>query len=498
MIERESAFINNQWKVGSGPLFSSHNPATGDILWQGKEALQPEIDEAARAAKRAFEEWSILPINERSRYLSEFCEILRDSQRDFAETIAKETGKPLWDCINEVESMINKLGISLEASGRRCAGMLRDQPNARSITRHRPHGVVAVFGPYNFPGHLPNGHIIPALLAGNTIIFKPSEFTPLVAEEMLRYWQKVKLPPGVLNLVQGGAETGKILAQHPDVQGVFFTGSYQTGKNLSELFGPQIEKILALELGGNNPLVVGDITDVQAAAYAIIQSAYLSSGQRCTCARRLIIPKTQKGEELISALSDMINSLVIGPYTLVPEPFMGPVISQKHAQKILEAQANLKSLGGQPLVEMRQITPDTGFISPGLMDVTAIPNRPDEEIFGPFLQVIRVNDFQEAIDEANHTKFGLTAGLLSPKAEEYAYFYRYIRAGVVNWNTPLTGASSAAPFGGIKCSGNHRPSAYYAADYCAYPVASLESPELKMPSFLSPGVHIKEQATQQQ
>lgn len=495
MSENEGVFINNQWKRGTGSLFSSLNPATGEVIWNGRAAAQTEIDEAVRQCSESFQQWSTLPIDERSHYLTEFSEILRDSQRELAETISRETGKPLWDAINEIESMINKVGTSLEAYGRRCAGMIRDQPHARSITRHRPHGVVAVFGPYNFPGHLPNGHIIPALLAGNTVVFKPSEFTPMTAEQTIHYWQKAGLPAGVLNLVQGGRETGEALYQHPEIHGVFFTGSYPTGKILAEYFASQPSKILALEMGGNNPLVVSEINNVKAAAYIAIQSAFLTTGQRCTCARRLIIPKTQQGNEVIEALIEMISSIVIGPYTDIPEPFMGPLISEKQASKVLAAQENLRAMGGKSLVEMRHLKKGTGFVSPGIMDVTPIKERPDEEIFGPFLQVIRVNDFQEAIDEANHTKYGLTAGLLSQKQEEYTYFYRHIQAGIINWNAPLTGASSAAPFGGIKCSGNHRPSAYYAADYCAYPVASLESPELKMPVFLSPGIHIKQEAT---
>jgi len=497
MFEHDSLLIKNQWKQGSGPLFSSHNPATNELLWQGKEASQIDVNEAVNAAEQTFDGWSNLPIDERSHFLVEFSEILHDSQRNLAETISKETGKPLWDSINEVESMIKKVGIALESYGRRCAGMIRDQPHARSITRHRPHGVVAVLGPYNFPGHLPNGHIIPALLAGNTIVFKPSEFTPLVAQETLLLWMKAGLPPGVLNLVQGGKDTGNALIHHPGIQGIFFTGSYPTGLMLSQAFATQPSKILALEMGGNNPLVIGEISNIEAAAYTIIQSAYLSSGQRCTCARRLIVPNTSTGEDLIAALVTMIKSLSIGTYTNIPEPFMGPVITESHVQKLLAAQEKLRSKGGIPILEMQHVEQGTGFVSPGLMDVTPIMDRPDEEIFGPFLQVIRVNDFQEAIDEANHTQFGLSAGLLSQKQEEYVYFLRHIKAGIVNWNTPLTGASSTAPFGGVKSSGNHRPSAYYAADYCAYPVASLETPELTMPSFPSPGIHLNPKKNEQ-
>jgi succinylglutamic semialdehyde dehydrogenase len=491
MSESNSLFINNQWKPGSGASFSSHDPATGEKLWEGKEASPSDVNEAILHAKQAFSSWSSLPIDERSRFLTDFADVLCNSQQELAKTISQETGKPLWESMNEVEAMINKVDISLEAYGRRCAGMIRDLPHARLITRHRPHGVLSVFGPYNFPGHLPNGHIIPALLAGNTIVFKPSELTPLVAEKTLRIWEKVNLPPGVLNLVQGGRETGKTIIHHSDIQGILFTGSYSTGLYLSQLFGSQPSKILALEMGGNNPLIIGDIRDFRSAAYIVLQSAYLSSGQRCTCARRLIIPNTQIGEKLLMALMEMIHALSIGPYHQQPEPFMGPVISEKHALQILETQEVLKSKGGIPLIEMQHLKPGTGFISPGLMDVTAIRERPDEEIFGPFLQVIRVNQFEEAIHEANQTKFGLAAGLLSQSQKEYDQFFQHSQAGIVNWNVPLTGASSTAPFGGIKCSGNYRPSAYYAADYCAYPVASMESSELKMPARFSPGINLK-------
>lgn len=464
--------------------FSSINPATGEVLWNGIAATSEDIDVAIQSANEAFPIWANLDVRERYSYLEAFSHLLRDRQKSFAEIIAKETGKPLWDSMREVEAMIHKSKLSLEAFEQRC----REFKHAQSITRFRPHGVVAIFGPYNFPGHLPNGHIIPALLAGNTVVFKPSELTPLVGQELVRLWQEVNLPKGVLNLVQGGKETGQALSQHPSLDGLFFTGSYQTGQHLSTYYGAHTGKILALEMGGNNPMVIGEISELQAAAYIILQSAYLSSGQRCTCARRLIIPDTPLSEQLLALLIEKIKTLKIGPYTQNPEPFMGPIITAKHAQEILDAQESLIAMGGKPLVPMRQLALGEAFVTPGLIDVTPIKERPDHEIFGPLLQVIRVSNFQEAITEANRTKYGLIAGLLSNNAEEYALFYQQVKAGLINWNAPLTGASSAAPFGGIKCSGNHRPSAYYASDYCSYPVASVETPELKMPSHLSPGI----------
>jgi len=474
--------------MASGPLFVSRNPATGDIVWEGNAASPADIDEAIKNARLAFEGWSSLSLEERIGYLKTFKQALESAQDALAETICRETGKTRWDSTGEVKAMINKIDISIDAFHQRCPEVNKNHPSGKSITRHKPHGVVAVFGPFNFPGHLPNGHIIPALLAGNTVVFKPSELTPLVAEETVRLWDKCGLPPGVINLVQGGREVGQHLASHSSIDGLFFTGSCPTGLHLSQQFGNHPEKILALEMGGNNPLVVTHVADKAAAAYLTIQSAYISSGQRCTCARRLILLKDSDANDFANILLPMIMHMRVGSYTDTPEPFMGPVISEEHALKILAAQDSLISKGALPLLPMRHLRPGTGFLSPGLIDVTAVADRPDSEIFGPLLQLIRVDTFEQAIEEANNTRFGLVAGLFSDSAEEYQQFYKKIRAGVINWNTTLPGASSAAPFGGVGCSGNHRPSAFYAADYCAYPVASIESPTPRFPATLTPGL----------
>lgn len=491
MQNHDSVLINNQWKEGSGALFTSYNPATGESLWEGRESSKEDVEEAVKAAAIAFDRWAALSLDKRFDYLSTFAHLLQKSRHHFAICISKETGKPLWESLSEVDSMVNKARISLDAFHQRCPEIVRELPQTHSITRHRPHGVLAILGPYNFPGHLPNGHIMPALLAGNTIVFKPSELTPLVAEEMLNLWRQAGLPDGVLNLVQGGRTTGEFLIQEEGINGLLFTGSYQTGQALAKSMASQTSKILALEMGGNNPLVVGQIEHIQAAAYLALHSAYLSSGQRCTCARRLILPRSKKADQLVDLLVEMIGGIAIGPYTQAPEPFLGPVISEKHAAAIYEEQDHLRSKGGKVLAEMRLMKEGTGFITPGLMEVTSIKDLPDNEIFGPFLQVIRTDNFEEAVHAANQTKFGLSAGLLSDKEDEYDYFYRHIRAGIVNWNTSLVGASSAAPFGGVKASGNFRPSAFYAADYSAYPVASCENRSLDLPSSLPPGINLK-------
>lgn len=358
-----------------------------------------------------------------------------------------------------------------------------------AVLRHRPHGVVAVFGPYNFPGHLPNGHIVPALIAGNTVVFKPSELAPGVARATVEVWKEAGLPDGVLNLVQGEKDTGIALANHRQIDGLFFTGSSDTGTLLHRQFGGRPEIVLALEMGGNNPLVIGEVEDIDAAVHHTIQSAFLSAGQRCTCARRIFVPQGAFGDRFLARFADVTSKISADVFDADPQPFMGAVISARAAAKLVEAQSRLIEQGAEPIIAMAQRDPRLGFVNAAILDVTGVTGLPDEEHFGPLAQIVRYATFDEAIERANDTAFGLSAGLLADDARAWDHFRRTIRAGIVNWNRPTNGASSAAPFGGTGRSGNHRPSAYYAADYCAYPMASVESAQLTLPASLSPGLH---------
>jgi succinylglutamic semialdehyde dehydrogenase len=484
----QSHFIDGKWTEGAGSAFRSIDPATGQIVWEGAAATTGEVDQAVGAARRASESWVDAPLQQRIFILESFARQLKDNRARLAEAISRETGKPTWEALGEVDSLIGKVPVSIEALSDRRRPVERESAGGIAATRFKPQGVVAVFGPFNFPGHLPNGHIVPALLAGNTVVFKPSEAAPLVAQTTVELWQAAGLPPGELNLVQGARETGAALAKHAGIDGLFFTGSAAVGKSLSRAFAEHPEKILALEMGGNNPLIVHEAADLDAAAYLTIQSAYITAGQRCTCARRLIVPEGAPGDAFIERLVEMTQRIRVGRYTDDPEPFMGPVISASAADRLFSAQEELRSRGGRPLLEMKRLPQSPAMASPGLIDVTAIPSRSDEEIFGPLLQLIRVPDFAAAIGEANRTSYGLAAGLLSDNKDLYEQFFRKIRAGVVNWNRQTTGASGALPFGGVGQSGNYRPSGYYAADYCSYPVASLEIPKLALPAQLTPGI----------
>ncbi len=483
--------IDNQWQEGLGHDFSSINPSNGEVVWQGKTATAEQVADAIKAARSAQLGWADMTLEERIVILENFAADLKEHSEEFATIIARETGKPLWETRTEVGAMTGKIAISIRAYNERTGTTENPMPGAKAFIRHKPHGVVAVFGPYNFPGHLPNGHIVPAILAGNTVVFKPSELTPHVAEFTLKLWLKAGLPAGVINLVQGEVDTGIALASHQDIDGLFFTGSSNTGHLLHKQFAGHPGKILALEMGGNNPLIVKDVANVSAAVHDIIQSGFITSGQRCTCSRRLFIENSANGDAILEKLIAATKQIKVADSFSEDQPFMGAMISEKAALGMVAAQQQLLDMGATSLVELKHLEPGTGFVSPGIIDVTAVKEMPDEEHFGPLIKVYRYTDFDSAINEANNTSFGLSAGLLSDDSDDYQHFLKRIRAGIVNWNRPITGASSAAPFGGIGASGNHRASAYYAADYCAYPVASVEAEKVNLPQTLAPGLIIE-------
>ncbi len=401
--------INGEWRDGAGVEFSSLDPATGETIWTGAAATRTDVADAVSAARAAFEKWALTPLSTRIEIMERYRDLIKRDAEILARLISRETGKPFWETKTEAASVAGKVDISIRAYHERTGEKINPSGPTTAVLRHKPHGVMAVLGPYNFPAHLPNGHIVPALIAGNTVVFKPSEMTPgpgaFIVERML----EAGVPEGVVNLVQGGRETGEALTG-ADVDGVLFTGGAKTGLAIHKMFADRLDVILALELGGNNPLIWWDTDDVDAAAWTVVQSAFLTSGQRCTCARRLIVPEGAAGDKALLALGKLTERLIVGAPFDEPQPFMGPVISPKVA--------------------------------------------------------------------ANKTRFGLSAGILTDDKAKWDKFLALSRAGIVNWNRQTTGASGAAPFGGIGDSGNHRPSAYYAADYCAYPVASMEGEAL--------------------
>ena len=489
MVEAGDLFIAGRWVAGGGGIFESRRAFDDTVVWRGHSANAEQVHQAVAAAQAASGAWAGLSTGQRTEFLAGFTDLLERHKAAMAAAISAETGKPLWESQAEITAMQAKFAIACRAYAARQGQKRLDLPEAVGVARFRPHGVVAVLGPFNMPGHLPHGHILPALLAGNTIVFKPSELTPGVGRWMAELWREAQLPPGVFNLVQGDGRVGAALGQEPELDGLFFTGSFGTGMALAKASLEFPQRIVVLEMGGNNPLLIWDAADIRAAVLTTIVSAFITAGQRCSCARRLIVPCGSAGDAIVAELVRAAAEVRVGPDTLRPEPFMGPLITRAAARRVLEAQSEWTAQGGSVLLPAAPRPESPALLTPGIVDVTAMADHRDEELFGPLLQVIRVDTFAAAVAEAGRTRYGLSAAILTDRRELYDEFRRRIKAGVINWNRPTTGASSELPFGGAGKSGNHRPAGYCSADYCDYPVASLESAKLssaRLPPGISP------------
>ncbi|RJG57191.1 succinylglutamate-semialdehyde dehydrogenase [Sphingobium terrigena] len=453
-------------------VLQSFDPASRELVWEGPVADAAACNRATATARAALPGWRAMAVEDRIAIARRYAKVLSERRAALAELISRETGKLLWESDAEIGSMIAKVEVSVVAHAERTGERTSDMPFGRAVLRHRGHGVMAVLGPYNFPGHLPNGHIVPALIAGNAVVFKPSEIAPATGAAMADAWAAAGLPDGLLSVVQGGRATGEALVAG-DIDGLLFTGSAGAGAALRRALVDRPHVIMALELGGNNPLIAWDNPDE--AASIIINSAFITTGQRCSCARRLIVPTGAMGDQIVAAVDALAARLPIAAWNEPGDAFMGPLVSDQAAATAHRAVSDLIARGAQVIrpfagVEGRS----AAFVTPGLIDMTGV-DGPDAEIFAPLLSVIRVPDFDAAMQVANATAFGLSAGLISQDAALWDRMVEESRAGVVNRNRPTTGAAGNMPFGGLGASGNHRPSAYYAADYCAYPIASFEA-----------------------
>ena len=432
----------------------SLEPATGAEAWRGKTG---NIDEAVSQARHGWPAWAAQPLATRIELTRRFANEVRKDSEDLARMISRETGKPLWEALAEVEAVVARVEIAIRGYAERCAQRkLNNGLQGLVAVRHKPHGVMAVLSPYSQPALIPAGHVLTALIAGNCVILKPSEKASGSAEMLIRCFHRAGVPAAVIQLLIGDRQLGLDLALRPGVDGVLFNGTVQTGIALNRRLAANPGKIVGLELGGNNPLVVLDTPKVEEAATVIVQSAFAGAGQRSTAARRLIV-KASMYEPVMEAVKRIADRLICGAPFDDPAPYMGPVIDNAAADGLTESFIYLLSNGGKALKHMVRLRPGLPFLSPAIIDVTPVKDRPDVELFGPLLQVVQVDDLDSAIAEANHTRFGLAAGLIGGTPQEYNRFWANIRAGLVSWNRPTTSDLPAAPFGGIGYSGNHRP-----------------------------------------
>lgn len=487
-----SNYIAGRWEpLDTGHAehsFESTNPARPEeVIWRGSGTTNA-VDRAVAAARAALPEWSSWSFDRRKAVLERYVDLCSQRVHEATHLLTDEVGKVAWDSAGEAGLLGGKVGITLDASDhgglRRVSGFEFDINATRAgKCWFRPHGVMAVIGPFNFPMHLPNGHIVPSLLMGNTIVLKPSDKTPacgqLLAELFAEALELEGAPAGVLNLVQGRGQVAAHLGSHPDTDGVLFTGSWPVGRKLLEANLDRPGRMVALELGGNNAAIVMPDADLALAAAEAVRTAFITTGQRCTCMRRLIVHK-DVADRLIRAVVRAAGELAVGPPDSDTDVFMGPLISEQARSSMLLAQSAWSEDGGEMLLEARSLELGKGgwFISPGVMRVdrfSRLDEGPgcDTEVFGPMLRIAVVDSFDEALAQTNATRFGLAASLFTKDQDSIERFMREVRSGCVNINTGTAGASSKLPFGGLGLSGNHRPAGSFSLDYCAFPTAGL-------------------------
>lgn len=451
------------------------------------------VDEACEAARRAFPAWAALSLGERQGYLLALKELYQAHKTEISQIISRETGKPLWEALNEVQSMINKVDVTIQVS----LPLIREQkiegalPGVDGYIRYKPRGVLAVIGPFNFPGHLPNGHIVPALLTGNTVIFKPSEKTPLTGQLMAHLIQKAGFPAGVFNLVQGEGGVGKRLSCHETVDGVLFTGSYEVGLKIKQDTLTHFNKILALEMGGKNATIIWNDADMDKAIYETLIGSFVSAGQRCSCTSRVLL-HSAVADSFMERFYEAAKKLTIGHWS--ENPFMGPLISGDAVEKYIRFQEIAKREGCESIMrgKVLDLEHKGHYVTPSIMRVKQVDEKSvyqKSEIFGPNVAVYTVDDFDEALELNNNSGFGL---VMSVFTKNRALFDRAVargQVGMVNWNRTTNGASSKLPFGGMNKSGNDRPTASFAVYYTTVPVASLEDHLPFDPKAVLPGMN---------
>lgn len=451
------------------------------------------VEKACLAARKAFLPWANRPIEERKEFLLRLKEVYLAHKEEMALVIARETGKPLWEARTEAQALAAKIDITLTHSVR----LIEEQryqnalPGVDGVIHYKPRGAMAVVGPFNFPAHLPNGHIIPSLLVGNTIVFKPSDKTPAVGQLMAELFAKAEFPEGVFNLVQGQGDTGRKVVLSENIEGVLFTGSYEVGLRIKQETMHHFWKILALEMGGKNATIVWDDADMDKALYETLLGAYFTAGQRCSCTSRLILHKNIK-DKFLERFYEASKKIKIGHWSQ-EDAFMGPLISADSVEKYIRFQEIAKRENAESLMRGKVLEGDYKgyYVTPSINVVQE--HNPESiyqksEIFGPNVAVYTVEDFDEALKVVNSSSFGLVMAIFTQQRELYEAAWKKARVGLVNWNRTTNGASSRLPFGGMGKSGNDRPSGDFAIQYCSVPVASLEDGTPFDASKMLPGI----------
>lgn len=488
-----SDFINGRFVDPATPdgVLEVRSPADqSDVVGRHPWALA-HVDDAVSAARTAFPSWRRLGQARRAELLRAYQAQLKLHADDLARCIAREIGKPMWEAKTEVGAMVSKVDVSLgEGAAFVKDTVIADLPGE---IRHRPHGVAAVLGPFNFPGHLPNGQLVPALLMGNTVVFKPSDKGAGTAVLMAKCFEAAGFPAGVFNLVQGAVPTAEKLVTHPGLDALLFTGSVPVGQRIVAANAHRPGLMVALELGGKNATLVLDDCELDRTVRELAFSGFATAGQRCTATSRVIVTKGI-AERLVERLAAAARSVTVG-HVFDDGVFMGPVISEATRSQLLAAQAKAVAGGFEALAPggAVEVSGRRGFyVRPAVHvargGVTRVAGYTDTELFAPDLSVVTVDSVEQAIAVANETQFGLSAAVFTQSADAFERCADELRVGVLHWNRSSAGASGRLPFGGIGASGNHRPAGILMGQSCTYPLAVLlpQKADAPLPSW--PGI----------
>lgn len=436
------------------------------------------IEPVCQAASEAYPAWSSLRQEKRNTYLKKLAQIYKDKQEELAVCISRETGKPLWESQQEAGALAQKIEITLKES----LPLVQDtelsfqREGVKGKIAYRSKGVFLVLGPFNFPVHLPNGHIVAALALGNTVIFKASEKTPASAEVLARCFDLAGFPKGVFNLVQGGVETAQALVRSKDIDGILFTGSYAVGKMIQTQILDQPHKILALEMGGKNSALIWKDADMEKAVYEILKGAYLTCGQRCSSTSRLIVHKEVKSF-FLKKFMELSRKIKIGHWK--DSPFMGPLIEEKSVQRFLKAKKEAEENKDFIHLSGGRIDSLNGFyVRPEIVEPKSYEENSfyqNEELFAPFLTVYEVTEEEEAMNLINKSAYGLCLSVFCKDSDLAKRIFQRAKVGVFHWNLSSVSASSRLPFGGLGKSGNDRPAGLFAVHSCVTPVAWMQA-----------------------
>jgi aldehyde dehydrogenase (NAD+) len=455
MTDHAQNYIGGAWvDAQSGETFESVNPATEEMLATAAHSSSDDVEAAVAAAKAAYDKWRLTPAPRRGEILFRVAEILKERKDELARTMTKEMGKIVAETAGDIQEAID-MAYYMGGEGRRLMGYTApvEMPNKFGMALRDPVGVVGLITPWNFPVAVPSWKILPALIAGNTIVWKPAEDVPLSSAEFAKVFAEAGLPPGVLNIVQGAGETGAALVEHPDVRILSFTGSTETGINVYTK-AASLGKKVTLEMGGKNAIIVMNDANLDLAVDAITWSAYGTTGQRCTACSRLIVQSGIK-PELMKRLTEKAKSVRIG-YGIEGDVEMGPLVNQKALDKVSHYMGVAQDEGVDIVTGGKRADTDKGFFfEPTLLDGVEPGMRVEqEEIFGPVLSVITVESLEEAIEVNNNTKYGLSSSIFTENVNAAFKAIRDLSTGIVYINHGTTGAEIQFPFGGTRGTGN--------------------------------------------